>query len=1158
VKIADIFRSPIDRRIEEVIKVDLGGEEIVASEIDEYVVTDHIASQFEGLLDRYQETILKPDEGTNIWVSGFFGSGKSSFAKIFGYILANPTLAGHSATERFMARIDAPKIQALLNTIHAQAPTQVVFVDLATSKNVMQEGESVVRPLYRALLQDLGYSRNEVLAELEYTLETDKRLDAFVAAFAKVPGVPEPWEKRRNVLLAKNEASRALHLLQPEVYSQPDSWARSAPTVDVSANWFAERAVELLKRRGGPAQRLVFIVDEVGQYVARSETRMLDLQGLAESVSKQRGRLWLLVTSQEKLDDVVESLENARVEHARVQARFPARVDLVPADIDEVAGKRVLQKSDAGQRAVRGALTPHRHKLANHVRLESPTRGADLGEDEFIRLYPLLPYQVQLLIDAVSARRGSAAPMMGGSNRTLIKLAQQLIIDPRAGCGTDDVGALVTVDRAYDLLESIIPTAWQAEIVHVAERYGDRSLEAAVAKVLALCADVRALPLNATNLAVLLHPAIDAESRRPAVEAALAKLVHDEAVRQGDDGYRLQTPEEKDWDKQRRGIGAKPADLQRLRRQLFRGVLEGLAVSASGRSFKVAVTVEGERVLEGDLALEIDESAPVLWNDFRTRSRETPTTVWWAYQETQETSEVLEELHRSQRMISTREGTKLSPTDLELLGQERSRQQRLERQALLATQKDALIGQFIFQGAADDVAGNDLKAVAQEAVRSHVEDIYPRLAKFSAPVTKNDVRSILQAPSLKGLPNYLGADNGIGIVRLTPIGAELATDVEPLSTLIGLIRERAGYGSEPTGAWLLEHFSRPPYGATIEVVQALAAASIRAGLVEAISAGARLRRADDPRLERVFGAIPTFRSTSFAPQQDEVGIELRAQMAERLQKLTGERPQLPVEELARALRATFAPDGEACKRVSAAFGAFGLDLPPAVARMNEVVGRLLAEDDRDAVRTASQSWADLIAGREAARSLDEVLRADTPALRQAVEWSRANVGALGDKAGADQQKLRDLLAAGDVIGHLGEIKSLTNRLEKARSTAVATARAELETKLTDAGQKLRTAFGDLGDQVLGEAMRPLEALRTPESETGAEVLQTRLERLPGVLSEVRRALEDLLAAGHLVRVPISDLAPEPIAAKEDLENVLKAIRDRVEAEIGEGKRVKLE
>src|SRR5207245_2349609 len=159
-------------------------------------------------------------------------------------------------------------------------------------------------------------------------------------------------------------------------------------------NTFATRAIELLARRGGGATRLVFVVDEVGQYVARSIDRMLDLQGVAEAFQKKQGPLWLVVTSQEKLEDVVDSLESRRLELARAKDRFPHRVDLLPSDIYEVASRRVLDKTEEGQRAVREQFQTHRNKLAANVRLESPGRSLDLAEDEFIRLYPMVPYQV--------------------------------------------------------------------------------------------------------------------------------------------------------------------------------------------------------------------------------------------------------------------------------------------------------------------------------------------------------------------------------------------------------------------------------------------------------------------------------------------------------------------------------------------------------------------------------------------------------------------------------------------------------------------------------------------------------------------------------------------------------------------------------------------
>jgi hypothetical protein len=1162
-KVREIFRRPIARRIEEVIKVDLAEAEIVADEIDEYVVTDHIAEEFEGVLEHYAETIRNPDEATNVWVSGFFGSGKSSFAKVLGYLLADPVVEGTRASERFLARVASRRIEALLNTIHAQAPTHTVFVDLSTGKDVLNEGESIVLPLYRALLGSLGYSRNILLAELEYDLESDGQLEEFIETFAGLPEARGSWEERRNVGLARAEASHAMHLLRPKTYPHADSWSKSAQQPNIDANWFAGRSAELLRRRGQDKARLIFVVDEVGQYVARSVGRMLDLQGLAEAVQKRRGELWLVVTSQETLNDVVDSLEGRQVELARVQDRFPLRVDLLPADIDEVVAKRVLDKSDPGQRAVREVLRPHRNRLASHVRLVSPTRASDVAEEDLVRLYPMVPYQVQVLIDAVNARRrrGSVgvAPMLGGSNRTLIKLAQQLVVDPGAGLGDHDVGALVTMDRAYDLLESIIPTAWQAEVRQLAERYGDDAIEVAVTKAIALCSDVPALPLDAENLAVLLHPSIDAEGRSGDVTSALENLVRDEVVRRGDEGYRLQSPQEKDWERTRRGIEPRPADRTRLRRQLLRDALGGLSVTAR-RTFKVALSVEGEKVADGQVPLLIEEAGDSRRGELRTFSREGDAqgTIWWAYREPSDTTDALDELFRSRQMLERREGTARDPSEIELLGEERNRLGRLERDAVAKLERDLRAGEVIFQGVAEEApTSGALRATAEEIVRSRVPSIYPRLDEFSAPVTRKDVLALLQADDLRGLPDYL-ADGGLGIVRTTPDGVELATDRDPLSTFVEEIKQRASYGNEATGAYLEQRFGAPPYGASIEVVQALAAAAIRAGLIEAIHQGAHIGRADDPRLERVLGTIPAFRSASFAPQLDEVDLPTRAKVAQSLAELTGDRHSPVVEVLAPALRSTLAPDREASRRVSATLRALALPVPSALERAEELVDRLLGETDKEAVRTAAQNWADLMAGRSTVEKLDRLVSEELNSLRRAVAEAQAGVDGLGVEARSDLEALNDLLRSGSLADHFAEIKSTAAKLAAERQRAREEVVEELRSSVSEQRERLRASYSGAEDDQLALALGQLENL-VPEdgADLSIDALRSRVDAVPARAERARQVLDELLETAEVVPVSIGSIAPEPIETDEQLEVVLRRLREAVQQELGAGRTVRL-
>jgi hypothetical protein len=1162
VKIQDIFRRPIGRTIEEVIKVDLADENIVALELDEYVATDHILESLEEVFDAYQETILKPSELTNLWVSGFFGSGKSSFAKILGYLLADPTILGRTASERFAERVDSPRISALLNTIHAQAPTVAVFVDLSTGRNVAREGESVVLPVYRALLEHLGYSRNLILAELEFDLEGDGVLEEFERHFASV--TERSWVERRNVGLARGEASHALHLLRPQTYPDVDSWARQAAEPEINANWFAVRAKELVARRGGGAARLVFVVDEVGQYVARSVDRMLDLQGLAEAVQKQRGQLWLVVTSQERLNDVVDSLESRQIELARVQARFPLRVDLLPADIDEVTGKRVLDKNDGGQKALRTALAPARHKLAANVRLASPTRAADLAEDEFVRLYPMLPYQVQLLIDAVSARRaqGGATPMLGGSNRTIIKLAQQLVVNPRVGLGTEDVGALVTIDRAYGLLEAIIPTTWQGEVSQVAEKYGEGSLEARLMKGIALVVDTPALTLTAENLAVLLHPTVSAESLRDDVVTSLERLVRDDRLRQSDDGYRLQSPEQKDWEKTRRGIDPRPADAIRLRRATLKERLAGLSVTA-GRAFKVEVNVEGEKVVDGDVPLHIDEADSPRRADLRAASRDpnAAATIWWTFTESPDTYEAIVEVFRSQQMIARKDVATKSPAEVELIGEERARLARSERQVAERLGRDLLAGQVIFRGQIDDVEGTELRATAQAIVAERLGDIYSQLDQFSASLRGADVLAVLQADDLRGLPDALG-EGGIGMTRVTPSGVELVVDTGPLAALLGEVRERANYGNEATGAHLERKFSSPPYGAPVEVVQALIAGAIRGGHVNVVHQGARIGRADDPRLERVFRTLPTFRAASFTPPVDEgPDLPTRTTLAEKLGALTGTRPAVAVEALAESVRKRFVPEAEVASRVIAGLRGLGLRVPDPATRTADILDRLRSGTDSEVVSTSAQTWTDLVGGCQSVSELARVLEDDLETVQAAKREVDLGSGGLEAELLGELAELRDLLASGDLANHIARIRSISTRLADARRKVREETLSELRTRVDEETERIRERYAGIDAATLEEALSGLASLIPSDGDAETvpiTVLVANRDSVELRAARVSAVLDEIQAAGNLARVVVSGLVAEPITSEEELDVALGRIRDAVSVELAAGKQVRIQ
>ena len=98
-QIKEMFEKQIDRDIKGVIKVGQSDEENVYQELDEYVVTKELLKHFRDFFDNYEKGINSNTDKMGVWISGFFGSGKSHFLKILSHLLKNSVVEGKRAVE---------------------------------------------------------------------------------------------------------------------------------------------------------------------------------------------------------------------------------------------------------------------------------------------------------------------------------------------------------------------------------------------------------------------------------------------------------------------------------------------------------------------------------------------------------------------------------------------------------------------------------------------------------------------------------------------------------------------------------------------------------------------------------------------------------------------------------------------------------------------------------------------------------------------------------------------------------------------------------------------------------------------------------------------------------------------------------------------------
>jgi hypothetical protein len=877
--IKTLFANDINRRIEEVIKVDSTDEEIIGEEIKEYVVTEAIRTHYTNIFDVYRDTPNKPHEGVAIWVSGFFGSGKSSFAKMLGLSIANLSIAGESAADRFAQRANDNKLKVLLKAINEKIPTHAVIFDVSTDRGIRSGNQMLTEIMYRLFLESLGYAKDLDLSELEITLEERGELDKFEESYRKL--FKKEWAAEKGKLaFSLNQASRVLHSLHPDTYPLADSWVKAVKNkADITPAKLAERANELMKRRK-PGHSLMFVVDEVGQFVARDVQKMLDLQAIVQSLGvKGRGKHWIVVTSQEKLGELVSGLDDKKIELARLMDRFPLQVHLEPSDISEVTSRRVLTKNAKAQAVLGKFYDDHRGRFTEHTRLTADIKLPEISRESFVELYPLLPYQIDLIIQVVSGLRtqGGASKHVGGANRTIIKLAQQLLINPSVNLAEAQLGQLVRLDHVYDLVEGNIGGEVRAKISAIAKEV-PHPLAQPVAKVICLLQYVKSVHRSAENIAASLHPNVAADSQLAAVREALRALESAQKVRHGDDGYRIPTPAEDDWERLRNGISPKPGDCHRIYSEIFSSFWQPQPsyTLLDTKSFKAGLLFHGREVTSGDIEFFIqlaDDGKEFgdLATDLRTRSQQERKHVFWAIALNDAIDRETVELFRSKEMLARKERETKGEDTPALIAEERVRLRRHNDELRRLLRIASLSGRIFFRG--NDRSPGD-KAVdvgksAGEVLGQVLPEVFERFKEAAAKAAdvKKGTDALFTAENLQGLPSVFGS---IGLLRDEKGKTVFKVESSPLKDILDRIEDRANYGDTASGRYLADEFEKEPFGWDFEVVRLLVLSLIRAGKVDAISKGQTLDTVTGFEARDIFSNNNLFRQASFRPKK---GIE---------------------------------------------------------------------------------------------------------------------------------------------------------------------------------------------------------------------------------------------------------------------------------------------
>ena len=455
-QIREMFAKPIDRDLQGVIIVGQDESANVKQELEEYVVTRELQKHFADFFAAYKTGIIGNTSKTGVWISGFFGSGKSHFLKILSYLLANKEIEGKKAIDYFIDdnKIADPMVLADMQ-LAANTPTDVVLfnIDSKSDSNSKQNKDAIVNVFLKVFNEMQGYcGAMPFLADLERRLDEDGRFGEFKEKFEECYG--DAWEdSRQDFDFIQDDIVDTLVDMDFMSEAAARNWCeKAAEPYKISIEDFAKRVRTYIEHKGNN-HHVAFLVDEIGQYIGDDSNLMLNLQTVREELGKEcHGKAWVIVTSQQDIDSITKVKGN---DFSKIQGRFDTRLSLSSANVDEVIKKRILEKKETPAQMLRLLYGQKATEIKNKIKFDD---GAEkklyADENDFALVYPFIPYQFNLLASVLTSIRthGASGKHLSEGERSMLAMFKESAMH----AAKKEEGTLIPFCAFYSALENFL------------------------------------------------------------------------------------------------------------------------------------------------------------------------------------------------------------------------------------------------------------------------------------------------------------------------------------------------------------------------------------------------------------------------------------------------------------------------------------------------------------------------------------------------------------------------------------------------------------------------------------------------------------------------------------------------------------------------------
>jgi len=857
-----IFAKPIDRSIDGVIKAD--DDASLRIELDEYVVTDEISRRIETFLEAYNNY----DTANGVWISGFFGSGKSHLLKMLALLMENREVDGVRALDIFAQKLsDNPMLAGALRKA-VSVPSKSILFNIDQKADVISKTDvdALLSVFQKVFDETCGYyGKLPHIAQFERDLDERGQLGAFKSAYEVAAG--KPWERGREqaALERKNITTAFAEVTGGDPSDAQDILGQYRVDTRVSIEDFANRVKSWIDKQG-PKFRLNFFVDEVGQYIAENVKLMTNLQTIAESLNtKCKGKAWVIVTSQQDMEAIIgDGKAFQSQDFSKIMARFEVKMPLNSADVAEVIQRRLLRKTDAGEITLGNLYDREENNLKTLFDFTDGSiklKNFD-GREQFISSYPFPPYQYmlfQMAITALSQHNAFEGKHSSVGERSMLGVFQEVA----KAMAEQPVGGLATFDLMFEGIRTALKSAAQQSIQIAEKDIQDIDPFAVkVLKALFLVKYVKEFKPTVRNISVLLLSEFDVDQvkQRRKIEEALSFLERNTLIQRNGEVYEFLTNEEKDVEAEIKGLDVDPSELSKEMETLaFDTILRHRKIKylSTGNEYSFSRKLD-DHLLGREYELSINVISPF------NEDVASPEAVRMRNMSREELAVVL---RPDVRFI--RDLTLFKQTD-KFIRQARAGSQQPGRDRIVAEKGDQnnrrykdlelrlrklMAGARLFvRGDELDIGGEEPQERMVSGFQGLIDKVYVNLPMLRG-VTYAEADILKAASPESGL--FGNAGDGL---------TEAEQDV------LNYVQGQAKNGVKVSVKYLTERFGAKPYGWPTTAVLCLAASLSGKGKLEARSDGSVLERAD---LARNLNNSHALANILLTPQTEFTSAQIR-------------------------------------------------------------------------------------------------------------------------------------------------------------------------------------------------------------------------------------------------------------------------------------------